>query len=240
MRRMKSTTSATMEPQPIYQHQPSQVSSILAKAIITGLSLPVGWWTLVYIFGEWGARNPSQTAATFILALVALALVGVAVRIIAVPILKDIITIFFEHRLELQEAINEGKRVEQLAAQTAPAGRALGDDTRFVNLVLLVMWLAYDKADEAGNVSGGKPWAWRNCESLVLAGETKKVGETMARRVRPFLEQRRIIIDDRIEVKRYPQLAQVNQLLWRLYNIPVAVNAAPTEEAGETYSIIET
>ena len=55
-----------------------------------------------------------------------------------------------------------------------------------------------------------------------------------------FLLPESLLMSAMKEVKRYPQLAQVNQLLWRLYNIPVAVNAAPTEEAGETYSIIET
>jgi len=236
-RKMKNTAPGVLpndKPPTIHQYATNWPGVIFAGAGALILFLPVMWGCAIFIASQLGARKPGEAVAQFIVAMLIVSIV----IMIAKFVLADLVGMFLQNRVELKQLEIEAMRYDQLAAQTAPVGRANTEDTRFANLVLLVMWHAYDRMDELGNVSGGKPWAWRNCKDLILANETKAVGETMARRVRPFLEAHRIIIADRVNTKRYGDLRTVNHLLWKLYDIPVAVNPTPPDDTG-SWSIVE-
>jgi len=215
-----------------YDNGPSWPGIIVISFVCLILALPILWWIAVFILDEAGVRSPERALAQGLMTLawlLVLLLLGAAfVRYLILAVLDAV----FEHKQVMKEMDIEIARSRQLLAQRAMGHRANTEDQRFARLIQLVMWYAYDHLTKHGpyGANDARPWSRGQAEKLVLAGETKPVGYSMAARVRPFLSEHLIIRDNQVNLARFPALADVQHLLNRLYDIPVQVQRPP--EAG--------
>lgn len=134
-----------------------------------------------------------------------------------------------EYRLNALQVTLEAERHRQLTAQAQPAisGRVSEEDSRWSQLIVAVMFKAYDYYATNGEYKGvARPWSRRNALSIPLRdGSTPTEAE--AGRVRGWLEEAGIVKNDQVNIDRYPDLNAVQEYLNRLYDIPVQVMGSP-------------
>jgi hypothetical protein len=193
-----------------YDNGPPWVGIIVISFLCLIVLLPILWWIAVFILDEAGVRTPERALAqglmTLAWLLIVLLLGAAFVRYLVLAVLDAI----FAHKQAMKEMDIEIARSRQLLAQRAMGHRANTEDQRFARLIQLVMWYAYDHLSKHGpyGSNDARPWSRGQAEKLVLAGETKPVGYSMAARVRPFLSEHLVIRDNQVNL---------------LYDIPVTL-----------------
>lgn len=212
--------------------------------ILTGfacavLTLPILWWIAIYIMDQAGVRHPEQVLANGIVSLVfAGSFVGVGVVVVKFVILSALDNVF-AHRETMREMELQIVTRQQMTAQHAlPAqtSRMTSEQERFAKLITAVMFKAYDHLSKAGQYGGNdaRPWSRGQAKDVVLADESEPVGFTMGARVRSWLTEHQVIRSDQINTDRFPDLASVQALLRRRYDVPISVTGRSPAPPGNT------
>ncbi|MBZ0286426.1 MAG: hypothetical protein K8I30_02345, partial [Anaerolineae bacterium] len=125
----------------------------------------------------------------------------------------------------------EAARHLQLTAQAQPAattGRMTEENTRWSWIITAVMFTAYERYATDGDFSGNwRPWSRRSVQALKLRDGSQPT-EAEASRVQGWLTENGIVRKNQINIGRYPDLAAVQALLNRLYDVPVRVTVNDT------------
>lgn len=214
----------------ITNNEASKAAPILAIGVMVALGIFVGWHALVFVFAQTGLfRDPAQALAR---ALVGLAIGWIVLMAISY-IVGDKIREFYRHRERLADLRIEEARIRQKLLNSAIIDTGIdGDGKRFAGLVLSVMIEVYDYLASNDEYRGtARPWSRRQAAQVILPGESKPVGQTMAEKLRPWLEHHDIIIDDQVNTLHYPDLNSVQRLLRKpiLLANPDLPDEGPTE-----------
>lgn len=219
-----------------YDNRVPWVGIILILFACFVMVFPLIWWTGVFIFEQFGmhGREARQAMASTVL--------GVSVLVFVILIMAAIGRLFLDnilaHRERMKQFDNEALEIRleaarhlQLMAQAQPAaqtGRMTEEDTRWCWIITAVMFAAYEYYATDGEFTGTKrPWARRQVQAIKLRDNTSPT-EAEASRVRDWLTNQGIVRKDQINIDRYPDLAAVQALLSRLYDVPVQVTAGNT------------
>lgn len=192
---------------------------------------PFCWWSGVYVWEQAGvpSRLAPQRMAWTVITVSGLLFASTLLTIVARLFLNG----YFAHkermeefRLEALDKILQTEQHRQLTAQTQPvAGRQSEEDRRWTWIVTAVMFNAYSYLGRAGEFTGkARPWSRRNVQAIQLRDGSGPT-ESEASRMRSWLEEQGVIKDDQINTARFPDLAAVQELLNRKFNIPVQVLA---------------
>lgn len=232
--KFKSKAEALPSPPPppttVHHHAPSAFGAVFSKvlAVITGLIF--FWFAGIFLLGKIGVRHPDEVLAKSILfGLMIIVLVGI------VSIISDrFLTRWFEFQKEMRDKDIQYARQRRMLLQSAVADTRPSQRTERRNsLVLQIMDEAYTYLTENGKFRGAwRPWSRRNAAAMVLLtlGETEPVGEGLAVEAKQFLVKNGVIVDNRIDLKRYPDLASIQKLLYAPVLLPVTdASAHPTK-----------
>lgn len=232
MRLVKSTAEA--KPQP-HQTTINQAGPNYAAALVIILSaipafLWLGWLALVGLFEVVGAEKPARAAAQGLIILFILAIV----LIVAVIVGQWLLARYFDYRIQLEQVRGEWQ-YKQLMVSREPVGnsRTMGEDVRFVRLVETVMIDAYDHVLSHGQYTktDSKPWSRENAKQIKLTGESDPVGWAMGAKVRPWLQNQGIVKGDKINLKKFPDIGSVQNMLRLQFETPISP-AALRENSG--------
>lgn len=227
--------------QHIHNHSPNPAISIVAIAVVVLIGIFLAWHAGIYLLDLAGAHRPKETMAQIIIWGVPLLLIGWLLTLWGEHILDRV----FEHNEAMEDKRTEQLRYKQLMLKSAVTDtRATGEDARLNALILAIMMDSYDHLARNNTKYFGanekKPWSRRQAGAQVLVsmGETEPVGETMGVRARAWLEEREIIVNDQVNLDRYPNLASVQRLLYAppLVRSPYLPSSG---EEGPEWNIIE-
>lgn len=196
-------------------HHPSEVGPILAKAGVAIATPIIAWLIGLFLLNMAGVRHPGQ-----VLAELTFWLIGVAVFLfVADRWFSNFLSRWFEHKEALAEEQTRQLQYRQLMTQSAVTdSRTSGDMQRLASLIYMIMLDAYDDYARQGPYTGAwRPWSRRPAGERVLVtlGETAPVGQDFGSKVRPFLERNEIIVNDQLNLTRYPDLSHVQRLLYQ-------------------------
>lgn len=220
MKLFKSSVKAVAPAEPpagpthIHNHAPSALGEIFGKVLAFIFVLVVGWHTGVFLLKKAGVRNPDEAFAELVL----YALGAVVLIIAASYLLDNVIDKVLEHRELMADKATDQLRYRQRMQRSMLAdSRRVGDEARLAGLVTEIMERAYEyQAKNRCPIRGTwRPWSRRSAGEVTLltSGEKKPVGESMAVRAKEFLLEHEVIVDEQINLKRYPDLASVQRLL---------------------------
>jgi hypothetical protein len=248
---MDNTAAASINlPRPvssptIHNHAPSEAGRIFAWAVVYLIAALIGWFFLLYLLREMGARNPVESIGWFLFGAAGLLIVSIAVDKVATKhaALKR------EFLLQLEEIRLEQSRNLALTAgaPALPSKRLTAEQIRLFENLALVMQKAYqDLADSKGaGYQGGsdkRPWSKRS----VLAMEPPRHGkmpDSKATEIREWLAANEVIIgpsqSDQINTELYPTWADFRALLEEKFNMPVKVYKGPSSPTDSRYVPID-
>lgn len=219
-----------------YDNRVPWVGIILILFACFVMVFPLIWWTGVFIFEQFGmhGREARQAMASTVL--------GVSVLVFVILIMAAIGRLFLDnilahrermeqYRLDALEIRLEAARHLQLTAQAQPAaatGRMKEEDVRWCWIVTATMFAAYEHYAVNSEFSGNwRPWSRRSVQAIKLRDGTSPT-ESEASRVQSWLTEQGVVRRNQINIGRYPDLAAVQALLNRLYDVPVQVTAGDT------------
>lgn len=198
------------------------------------LVFPLTWWAGVYIFQQAGLHEHEARRA------MAQTVIGTSILIFVIAILSAIGRLFLNNILAHRERMKqfdldaleirlEAARHLQLTAQAQPAattGRMTEENIRWCWIITAVMFTAYERYATDGDFTGNwRPWSRRSVQALKLRDGSQPT-ESEASRVQGWLTENGIVRKNQINIGRYPDLAAVQALLNRLYDVPVQVTAS--------------
>lgn len=226
-------------PSHIHHHTPGQAGSIVALAVLVILGLILLWPAGIFLLDKAGVRRPEEVWASILLWVPA----AIGVYFLGRMLVIDIMDRRYEHKEIMADKHIELMRYQQMMTRSLVTdSRQLGEEKRFAALVLAVMIESYQYVARNGDTFRGseRPWSRRQAGGQVLysLGESQPVGEGLGARVRSFLEEQRVIVDDQVNLADFPDLASVQRLL---YNAPVVVGTPKQlgQGGGSEWSIIE-
>jgi hypothetical protein len=248
-RQMDNTAAASVNlPRPvssptIHNHAPSEAARIFAWAVVYLIGALIGWFFLLYLLREMGARNPVEAIGWFLFGSAGLLIVSIAVDKVATKhaALKR------EFLLQLEEIRADRDRSLALtASQPLPnESRLTEEDSKFAALLRTVMAEAYKHLDEKGQYGAkeAKPWVRRANAGKMIPGFDKPVTELMAGQVGHWLKSKGVIDVNGIinidEKRGYPTLAHFVALLESEFYVPIQVNKALSPALRQEVSFIE-
>jgi len=225
--KFKSKAEALPAPPPapttVHHHAPSAFGAVFSKVLAGMVGLIFLWFTGIFLFSKLGLRHPDEALAkTILFGLGMILLVGVLSAVS-----DRLLTRWFEFQKEMRDKDIQHARYRQLLLQSAVADtRPVGhDQTRLNSLILQIMDEAYAYLARNERFRGAwRPWSRRNAGAMVLLalGETEPVGETLAVKAKSFLLRHEVIVDGQVNLKRYPDLAAIQKLLYAPVLLPVA------------------
>lgn len=223
---MKHNSEVTPLPAKATQTHIHQPPNHLGPAIVALLSVVLApvllWQAGLFLLDQAGDHRPEQTLSKAII----IGLITLLVLLACAWFTR----LFFADWLHHRETMAQYK-LEALRQQTK-LGSSISADSRVLNreqsdlieVCIAIMWNAYDQADEKGQFTGpARPWSRRNASQITLDGQSP-IGEALASKARRFLEEQRIIIDNEINQKQYPDLRAVQR---KLYAPVLALPPAP-------------
>jgi hypothetical protein len=201
-------------PTHIHNHPPSALAEILGKVIAFVFVLVIGWHAGVFLLGKAGVRNPDEAFAELVL----YAFGAVAAIIAASYLLNHVIDRLLEHREAMADKETEQLRYRQRMQRSLLAdSRQTGEEARLAVLVTEIMERAYEYQAKNRRPFRGtwRPWSRRSAGEIVLLtlGEKKPVGERLAVQAKEFLQEHEVIVDEQLNLDRYPDVASVQRLL---------------------------
>ena len=195
-----------------YHNEPATLK--ISPSFIFGLPVLMAlvWFGGVFLLKQADFANPEEAWATIL---------------IATPVLAFLLYSWNSfragNRKQRQEHEKEMKRLEletlRLQRSLQPAflnGSKVDNDIRLAELVMIIMQRAYHHLETHGRFRGQeRPWSRRGAESVVLTSleETQPVGEKMAQRAKEFLLEQEIVVNNQVNLARYPSLEAVQHLL---------------------------
>jgi hypothetical protein len=195
------------------------------------------WWALVYLIDAIGSRDPEKDAATFVIVLMIIGIIGMLAYIIGTAILERT----NQTKIELARITGEWEYKKALASRnTVASNRMMDEEVRFVRLLEAVMFQAYNYLEQNGQYTANdtKPWSREQAKLIILTGEREPVGWKMGSKVRNWLTQKNVIRSDNINLRHYPDFASFQEMLRMEYDMPVAINPPQSwEQSG--YKFIE-
>lgn len=216
-------------------HEASQTTPIFAKAIVVFAAIFLVWPVGIFLLDRAGARHPDQTLAQVLL----WGLGGLFVMWLGSRWFDNVMDRWFDHQQTMANIETEQLHHKQLMLRSAVMDtRTVGEESRLSALVLAVMMEAYDylAKNKTEYFRGqSRPWSRRQAGMQVLAslGEKEPVGEAMAQKAKTWLEEREVIIDEQVNLDRYPNLASIQRLL----HVPTVIRTdylpSPAQEAAE-------
>ena len=231
-------------PTHIHHHQPGEMEKVLSRVVGLFLSVGILWLIGLFLLNQAGVRNPNRTLAIIV--------VWVAVALCLMFFFRftliDLWDRWLSHREEIERERTQQVRYQQMLAGSAVVDtRTTGDRQRLTALILHILIDAYHHVATSGPYRGGeRPWSRRQAagRTLTTLGESAPVGEALGGKVRPFLEQHQIIINDQLNLEQFPDLASVQRLLYQplLLNRPQQAMLPAGEGASQersNWSIIE-
>lgn len=228
-KRFRSEGQGVAPSAPTHYHTPSEVGPIVVKAVIGFIALPVGWWGLNFLLDQAGIYRPQVVAAQCLLWVIGLIGGSLFMKVFVVDAYyRD----HLDHQLALEKERTEQLRYTQLHTQSVVTDtRASGERQRLATLVYMVMLDAYDYVAKNGDFRGSwRPWSRRTAGEylLVTLGETAPVGEALGAKARAFLERHEVVVDDQIDLGRYPDIASIQRLLYQ----PLLLKSPDTQGQG--------
>lgn len=232
--KFKSKAEALSAPPPapttIHNHTPSAFGAVFSKVLAAIAGLVFLWLAGIFLFSKLGFRHPDTALARTILFGLGILLLAASASFIADRFLSR----WFEFQKEMRDKETEQLRYRQVLLQSAVADtRPIGNDkTRLNSLILQIMEEAYTylAKNENGRIRGTwRPWSRRNAGAMVLLAlnEREPVGETMAVQAKQFLVRHEAVIDEQVNLKRFPDLAAVQKLLYAPILLPINDPSAP-------------
>lgn len=230
-RQLKNQAAAIDMPRPvssptIHNHAPSEAGKILAQWFVYLILGVIGWFLLLYLLREMGAKNPVEALGWFVFGSAGLLVVSIAVDKVVTKHAK----MKREFLLQLEEIRADRDRSLALtASQPLPnESRLTEEDSKFAALLRIVMAEAYKHLDEVGQYTKAdvKPWSRTPNQGRQIPGFKDTVTFDMAGKVRAWLTQEGVIRRDEINQERYPTFAHFESLLEERYYTPIRVNKA--------------
>lgn len=230
----------------VYDNRTDYTGPIVIIIMALMASCPVAWWIGVFLVDTAGYAEPDKVLATAIITSVGTLAVlsitcGVA-HLAGWAFLSD----FLAHReqmkkldIEREQVITERQRYLQITAtRSLASGRVSSEDQRFVRLVKQITLKAFDHLATTGEYKYGDAYPWSREQAMreVLSGETGPVGWALGSRVSSLLREHGIIKQTgtawNIDARRYPDMAAVESLLYRLYDKPIVINSPARLDDG--------
>lgn len=219
-------------------HEASQAAPIFARAIIAFVAVLLTWPVGVFLLDRAGVHRPDQALAQIILWGLGLSFTAW----LATHWLESIFDRWFEHREIMADKLTEQLHHKQLMLRSAVMDtRTMGDEARLSALILAIMLQAYEYLAKNKTTyfrGQSRPWSRRQAGLQVLASlnEREPVGEAMAQKAKAWLEAREIIIDEQVNLDRYPNLASIQRLL----HVPTVIRTDYLPTPAAEWSNIET
>lgn len=190
--------------------------------------LILGWHSGVFLLGKAGIVEPEETFAL----LVWYSLGAIVFIIAASCAFNNVINKLFEHRETMEyQRIGQLRYRQRLQQSILTDSRRIGDKARLGLLVIEILMRAYEYQVQNRRPFRGnwRPWSRRSVGKIMLRadGETEPVGENLAVKAKEFLLEHEVIIDDQLNLERFPDLASVQRLL----RTPILLTA-PGAKAG--------
>ena len=230
--KFKHKTEALPAPPPapttIHNHAPSAFGAVFSKVLAGVLGAIFLWFAGVFLFKKVGFRHPDEALAVTVF----IALAGAITLLAGSFVFDRFLNRWFEFQKEMRDKETEQLRYRQLLLQSAvadtrPAG---SEQTRLNSLILQIMDEAYTHLAKNGRFRGAwRPWSRRNAGAMTLLslGENEPVGETLAVKAKTFLLRHEVIVNEQVNLKRYPDLASIQKLLYAPVLLPVGSPSAP-------------
>ena len=213
---------------------------VLIGVVSMPLFVVVAWHGLVYLLQAAGSARPERDLATLIIGL---AVIGLAL-LVASLFVNAVLGKILDTKVEIARIrAEETARRQLVAQQPAENNRADSQLQRKLKLARLIMAQAYDFYAGQGrnyNHQDRKPWAWRNCKGARLYNEAQPVSENEAREIGRFLQENRLVVDNKINLARFPDFAGVDAHLRRRYEMPIVVNGPDFPRDNRGYMHINT
>lgn len=243
-KKLNNAASSTL-PRPIIPPGPTTIHNhgtswpgIIAVCYLCALALlPVGWWSLVFLFEQMGGTK--KEAAQLVVSFPVLFFAG--------WLLKWILLAFLDtsnsFKLEVERELTRREEVRLLAAQTTlDPGRMTEADYDFARVILAVMMRAYDLLAEGRDRFRGRYRPWSLASSLEAAEKIGvKISQDKANRVSFWLTEHGVITDpDTGQITpAYPDLSNVRALLDKEFGKPIVV-ITPAIRSNAGYKPIKT
>jgi len=201
-------------PTHIHNHAPSALAEIFGQVLACFIVIVIGWHAGVFLLGKAGVHHPDEAFAELVL----YALGAVAAIIALSYLLDNVLDKVLEHREAMADKATDQLRYRQRMQRSMLAdSRRLGEEARLAALVIQIMERAYAYQAKNRRPFRGtwRPWSRRSAGDITLLtlGETKPVGERLAVRAKEFLLEHEGIVDEQLNLHRYPDLASVQRLL---------------------------
>jgi hypothetical protein len=196
-------------------HEASQAAPIVARSIIIFAAVLLTWPAGVFLLDRAGVYRPDEVLAQIILWGLGLSFAAW----LATHWLENFFDRWCEHREIMADKLTDQLHHKQLMLRSAVMDtRSMGEEARLSALVLAIMLEAYDHLARSKTRyfrGQSRPWSRRQAGAQVLAslGEREPVGEAMAQKAKAWLEEREVIIDEQVNLDRYPNLASIQRLL---------------------------
>lgn len=214
-------------------YPPSPANEILAKLVAALILIFISWPIAIFLLKTAGIKHPEETLAQTLVFLPLSVLLLFGLRLI----IGDMFTRWLDHRLEQKQADIELTRLRYaMQLNMAATSRSIGDNKRFEELIIAVLFDAYEYHHKYGRFTSIKrPWSRREAEKIIMV-DNQPAGYALATKVRPFLEANQIIVNNQLNLKKYPDISSVKELLQG----PVLLNTnqLPTNQP-QNWSIIE-
>lgn len=225
--KFKSKAEALPAPPPapttIHNHAPSAFGAVFSKVLAAIAGLVFLWFAGIFLFAKLGVRHPDTALARTILFGLGILLLIATTAFIADRFLSR----WYAFKKDMREKDIQHARYRQMLLQSAVADtRPAGNDrTRLNALILKIMEESYNYLAKNGRFRGAwRPWSRRNAGGMILIalGETEPAGEALAVKAKQFLVRHEVVIDEQVNLQRFPDLAAVQKLLYAPALLPVS------------------
>jgi len=195
-----------------YHNEPATLK--ISPSFIFGLPVLMAlvWFGGVFLLKQADFAKPEETWAGILIATPVLAFLLYSWNSFQTSSKKR----KWEYEKEMKRLELETLRLQRSLQPTFLNGSKVDNDIRLAELVMMVMQRAYQHLEINGKFRGQeRPWSRRGAESVVLVGlgESEPVGEKMAQRAKEFLLAQEIVVDNQVNLARYPSLESVQHLL---------------------------
>lgn len=205
----------------VHQAGPNYTGALALILSAIPMFLWLGWLALVALFEVVGAQKPARAAAQGLIILFILAII----LLFAVIVGQWVLVRYYDYRVQLAQVTGEWQYKQLMAAREPVSNsRTMGEDIRFVRLVETVMIEAYHHIMTYGQYTktDSKPWSRENAKQIVITGESSSVGWAMGAKVRPWLQEQGIVKSDKINLKRFPDIGSVQNILRLQFEVPIS------------------
>jgi len=233
MMKFKSKAETLPPPPPapttIHNHAPSAFGAVFSKVLAAITGLVFLWFAGIFLFAKLGVRHPDTALARTLLFGV-----GIILLVGTTAFITDrFLSRWYDFKKDMREKDIQYARYRQMLLQSAVADtRPTGTDrTRLNALILQIMEESYSYLAKTKNDrfhGAWRPWSRRNAGGMILValGETEPVGETLAVKAKQFLVRHEVIIDEQVNLQRFPDLAAIQKLLYAPALLPVSTAPA--------------